>query len=98
MQNARVPVTRVRTLSRGAALAETANDVAVLDRVLTVLEGVPGDPAPAPGDRRLGEFLGDAQQRVGRALHHLGRDLEDPLAPGPRHRPEQLEGLPGPES
>ena len=50
-----------------------------------------------PGPRS-GQLLGQLQQRVGRAGHHIGRDIDDPAAPVPGRGPELLEGLPGPDA
>ena len=62
------------------------------------LAGIRAQPATAAANHgRLGEFLGNAQQRVGGAVHDLGRHLENPPSLGPCHGPEQLERLPGPE-
>src|SRR5437764_243324 len=63
-----------------------------------LLAGVGAEAAAAAADHgRLGQFLGNAQQRVRGALHDLGRHFENPPSLGPRHGPEQLERLPRPQ-
>src|ERR1700760_2584855 len=59
--------------------------------------GPPGRPDLGPGLRLALEFLGQPQQRVGRAVDDFLGDVDDPAPPGPRRGAQQVEGVPGPQ-
>lgn len=70
-------------------------------RALGVSAGGAAHGAGSPGTglgEGPGQFLGQAQQRVGSAGHHILRQVGYPDAARPRRAPQQVKGIPGPQA